>query len=84
VIAEVGRCGCCTDLVCQNGQLVVDPLADWQPVELFQAGRAGKSLVWDVTLATTLAESNVDMAAIGAGLVTEQAARWKLCKYMYA
>jgi len=22
--------------VCQNGQLVVDPLADWQPVELFQ------------------------------------------------
>ena len=27
MIAEVGRCGCCTDLVCQNGQLVVDPLA---------------------------------------------------------
>ena len=22
VIAEVGRCGCCTDLACQNGQLV--------------------------------------------------------------
>ena len=36
MIAEVGRCGCCTDLVFQNGQLVVDPLADWQPVELFQ------------------------------------------------
>jgi len=26
VIAEVGWCGCCTDLVCQNGQLVVDPV----------------------------------------------------------
>jgi len=32
VLAEVGRCGCCTDLVCQNGQLVVNPLADWQPI----------------------------------------------------
>jgi len=37
VIAEVGWCGCCTDLVCQNGQLVVDPLADWQPVLPFVA-----------------------------------------------
>ena len=36
VITEVGWCGCCTDLVCQNGQLVVNPLADWQPVQLFQ------------------------------------------------
>ena len=36
MITEVGWCGCCTDLVCQNGQLVVDPLADWQPVQLFQ------------------------------------------------
>jgi len=34
VIAEVGWCGCCTDLVCQNGQLVVDLLSDWQPVKL--------------------------------------------------
>jgi len=43
--------------------------------------QGGKSLVWDVTVTTPLAESYVDTAAIGAGLVAKQAANRKLSKY---
>ena len=43
--------------------------------------QGGTPLVWDVTVTTSLAESYVDIAAIGAGLVAEQAANRKLSKY---
>ncbi|NJL56119.1 hypothetical protein HC928_13765 [bacterium] len=41
----------------------------------------GKMVVWDVTVATTLAQSYVDDAARGAGVVAEQAATRKRDKY---
>jgi hypothetical protein len=43
--------------------------------------QGGRSLVWDVTVVSTLAVSYVDMAATGAGLVAEQAADRKSVKY---
>ena len=44
--------------------------------------QGAKPLVLDVTVTTSLAESHVDTAAIGAGLVAEQAANRKLSKYV--
>jgi len=41
----------------------------------------GKPLLWDVTVASTLAGSYVDTAATGAGLVADQAADRKTAKY---
>ena len=41
----------------------------------------GKMAVWDVTVASTLAQSYVDSAARGAGVVAEQAAARKKDKY---
>ena len=41
----------------------------------------GKPLVWDVTVACTLADSYVNTAAMGAGMVAEQAANRKSAKY---
>ena len=40
-----------------------------------------KSLVWDVTVVSTLAQSNVDRAATGVGAVAEMASERKLAKY---
>ena len=44
--------------------------------------QGGKPLVWDVIVTTSQAEAYVDTAAIGAGLVAEQAANRKLSKYV--
>ena len=41
----------------------------------------GKSLVWDVTVVSTLAQSYVDRAATGVGMVAEMAAERKVTKY---
>ena len=43
--------------------------------------QSGKPLLWDVTVASTLAGSYVDTAATGAGLVADQAADRKTAKY---
>ena len=43
--------------------------------------QGGQPLVWNVTVTTSLAESYVDIAAVRAGLVAEQAANHKLAKY---
>jgi len=43
--------------------------------------RSGKPLLWDVTVASTLARSYVDTAATGVGLVADQAADRKTVKY---
>ena len=43
--------------------------------------QAGKVLVWDVTVVTTLADSYVSIAARGSGQVAEQAASRKCSKY---
>ena len=40
-----------------------------------------RTLLWDVTVASTLAGSYVDTAATGAGLVADQAADRKTAKY---
>jgi len=42
---------------------------------------SGKSLAWDVTVVSTLAQSYVDRAATGVGAVAEMAAERKLAKY---
>jgi len=47
--------------------------SDTDPISI----QGGKTLVWDVTVTTSLTESHVDTAAIGA----EQAANRKLSKY---
>ena len=44
--------------------------------------QSGKPLLWDVTVASTLAGSYVDTAATGAGLVADQAADRKTAKYV--
>ena len=44
-------------------------------------GRSGKMLLWDVTVASTLADSYVASAARGAGEVAEQAGTRKYSKY---
>jgi hypothetical protein len=41
----------------------------------------GKTLTWDVTVATTLAESYITSTAISAGAAAEQAATRKCVKY---
>ena len=43
--------------------------------------QGGKSLAWDVTVVSTLAQSYVDRAATGVGTVPEMAAEQKLAKY---
>jgi len=43
--------------------------------------QGGKSLAWDVTVVSTLAQSYVNKAAIGMGMVAELAAERKLMKY---
>ena len=43
--------------------------------------QSGKPLLWDVTVASTLAGSYVDTAATGAELVADQAADSKTAKY---
>jgi len=43
--------------------------------------RGGKSLAWDVTVVSTLAQSYVDTATTGVGMVAELAAERKLMKY---
>jgi len=43
--------------------------------------KGGKSLAWDVTVVSTLAQSYVNKAAIGAGTVAELTAKQKLRKY---
>jgi len=43
--------------------------------------QGGKSLAWNVTVVSTLAQSYVDRAATGVGMVAELAAEWKLMKY---
>ena len=43
--------------------------------------QGGKSLAWDVTVVSTLAQSYVDRAATGVGVVAEMAAERKLAKY---
>jgi len=44
--------------------------------------QGGKSLAWDVTVVSMLAQSYVDRAATGAGMVAELAAERKLMKYI--
>jgi len=44
----------------------------------------GKPLAWDVTVASTLAESYMEAAAREAGAVAEQAAQRKVEQYRYA
>jgi len=43
--------------------------------------QGGKSLAWDVTVVSTLAQSYVDRAATGVEMVAELAAERKLMKY---
>jgi len=43
--------------------------------------QGGKSLVWDVTVVSTMAQSYVDRAATGVGMVAELAAERKFTKY---
>jgi len=43
--------------------------------------QGGKSLAWDVTVVSTLAQSYVDRAATGMGMVAELADKRKLIKY---
>jgi len=43
--------------------------------------QGGKSLAWDVTVVSTLAQSYFDRAATGVGVVAELAAKRKLMKY---
>jgi len=43
--------------------------------------QGGKSLAWDVTVVSTLAQSYVDRAATGVEMVAELAAEQKLIKY---
>jgi len=45
--------------------------------------QGGKSLAWDVTVVSTLAQSYVDRAATGVEMVAELAAERKLIKYSY-
>ena len=53
-----------------------------RPVRLtFIPWQGGKSLVWDVTVVSPLAQSYVDRAATGVGAVAEMAAERKLAKY---
>ena len=44
--------------------------------------QGGKPLVWDVTVASTLAASYADTAATGMGLVADEAATRKSAKYV--
>jgi len=55
-------------LVRQDGKRL-NPVARW------------KSLTWDVTVVSTLAQSYIDRAATGVGMVAELAAERKLMKY---
>jgi len=43
--------------------------------------QGGKSLAWDITVVSTLAQSYIDRAATGVGMVAELAAERKLIKY---
>jgi len=51
---------------------------DWLTLIPWQGG---KSLAWDVTVVSTLAQSYVDRAATGVGMVAELAAERKSMKY---
>jgi len=60
-------------LVRQNGKR-----PDWLTLFRWQGG---KSLAWDVTVVSTLAQSYVDRAATGVRMVAEFAAKRKLTRY---